>query len=96
MDASGAANGGAGETIITKKQRWYALHREEALLKMRERYNSDPEIIRKREEREKKRAEKEAEAERKRAEREERLKAKLELALATSKKKRAAEEPPGV
>jgi hypothetical protein len=92
MDASGAANGGAGDIKMDNSKRWYILNRDKEIARKKEYYNSRPDVIAKREEREKKRAEKEAEAERKRAEREERLKAKLELALATSKKKRAAEE----
>lgn len=100
MDVSGTAIGGSGASVeikITKKQRWYALHREEELARAREEYNSRPDVIAKREERERKKAEKEAaklaEKERKRIEREEKLKANHEVALATSKKKKADSKP---
>lgn len=90
MDPSGSAAADAGETsTMNPKRRYYIIHREDELAKSKERYNSRPDVIAKREEKERKRAEKEAEIERKRLEREERNKAKLELALATSKKKTA-------
>lgn len=75
------------DATLTASARYYRLHAEERKAKSREKYNSDPEVIRKREEREKKRLEKEAEKEIKRIERDEKAKAKLDLALATSKKK---------
>ena len=104
MDVSGTAICGAGEIKITRKQRWYALHREEELARAREEYNSRPDVVAKREEKEKKKAEKDAikqaekevNKEKKRIEREERNreknKVKLELALATSKKKKVDPE----
>ncbi len=104
MDVSGTAIGGSGASVeikMNKKQRWYALHREEELARAREEYNSRPDVIAKREERERKKAEKEAllqaEKERKRIEREERNreknKEKLALAMATSKKKKVDPKP---
>jgi hypothetical protein len=46
---------------LTRNQRYHLLNREERLRKQREKYNSDPEVIAKREEKERLRAEKEAE-----------------------------------
>ncbi len=77
------------DVSMTRNQRYHALHREERKAKAAERYNSNPEVIAKREERERKKAEKEAEKEAKRLEREKQREEKLALALATRKKKEA-------
>ena len=49
------------EIKLTRHQRYYALHRAEKLSKENEKYNTNPEVIAKREERERKKAEREAE-----------------------------------
>ena len=49
------------EIKMNKDNRYYQLHREELVNKKKEKYNNDPEVIRKREEKLKKKAEKEAE-----------------------------------
>jgi len=68
---------------LTRNQRYYALHREEKLKKVKERYQNCPEFIAKREEQERKKTEKEAEKELKRIEKERIRLEKLALALAT-------------
>lgn len=55
---------------MTRHQRYYALHREEKLEKVKERYMNDPEFIAKQQEKERKKAEKGAEKEAKRLEKE--------------------------
>ena len=67
--------------------RYYYLHAEQQRAKQREKYNNDPEIIRKREEREAKKVAKEVEAEKKKLEREQKRLEKLALAEKTSQKK---------
>lgn len=54
--------GGAG-VELDRHALYYYLHAEERRAKQREKYNSDPEVIRKRQEREAKKAAKEAEKE---------------------------------
>jgi hypothetical protein len=71
---------------MPRHQRYYALHREDKLAKERERYNNNPEVIARREERERKRIEKEAEKEAKRIEKGKARQEKLALALATKQK----------
>ena len=71
---------------MPRHQRYYALHREEKLARDKERYNSNPEIVAKREERERKKAVREAEAELKRLEKERIRQEKLALALVTKQK----------
>jgi hypothetical protein len=81
---------------MPRHQRYYLLHREEKINKVKERYNNNPEVIAKREERERKKAEKEAEKEAKkeaekeakRQEKERQREEKIALALATSKKRK--------
>ena len=79
------------EIKLTRHQRYYALHRADKLSKENEKYNTNPEVIAKREERERKRIAREAEQEVKRQEknriREERAKLVQSLALAASMKK---------
>ena len=55
---------------MTRHQRYYALHREEKLNKVKERYKNNPEYIAKQEEKQRKKAEKEAEKEAKHIEKE--------------------------
>jgi hypothetical protein len=74
---------------MTRHQRYYALHREEKLNKVKERYKNDPEYIAKQEEKQRKKAEKEAEKEAKRIEKEKSRVEKLALALATKKKSKS-------
>jgi hypothetical protein len=69
---------------ITKDSRYYQLHAEERKRK----YHTNPEVIRKREEREKRKAEKEAEKEAARAERQHIKEEKIKLAIQTSKAKK--------
>jgi hypothetical protein len=71
---------------MPRHQRYYALHRNEKLARDKERYNSNPEIVAKREERERKKAVREAEAELKRLEKERLRQEKLALALVTKQK----------
>jgi len=83
---------------MSRSSRYYLLHAEERRKEALARYHSNPEVIRRREERERLRAEKEAakhaakEAEReatkarKKEEREKARQEKLALAIATSKK----------
>jgi hypothetical protein len=71
---------------MTRHQRYYALHREEKLEKVKERYMNDPEFIAKQQEKERKKAEKEAEKEAKRLEKERIRQEKLVLAKKTAKK----------
>ena len=70
---------------ITKYQRYYLLHREQKLAELSEKYNTNPEVLRKRLEREHKKVEKEAEKEAKRAEKEAKRAEKTALAYATIK-----------
>ena len=87
------------EQKMPRHQRYYALHREEKLAKLRENYNNNPAVIAKRKEKEKIKAEKGQSVETaeekvaKRAEKERIRQEKLELAKATSHlpKKTAAE-----
>lgn len=82
------------EIKLTRHQRYYALHRADKLSKENEKYNTNPEVIAKREERERKKAEKaaekeakkEAEKEAKRQEKEEKWKKTLDMTLALQKK----------
>lgn len=69
---------------ITKNSRYYQLHAEE----IRKKYHTNPEVIRKREERLQRKAEKEAEKEAARIERERMKEEKLKLAIQTSKTKK--------
>ena len=79
---------------MTPEMRYYYRNREEKINKVKERYNNDPKVIVKREERERKRAEKEAEneakkqadKEAKRIEKERIRQEKLALAEATKRK----------
>jgi septin family protein len=71
---------------MPRHQRYYALHRDEKLARDKERYNSNPEIVAKREERERKKVAKEAETELKRLEKERIRQEKLAFALATKQK----------
>ena len=77
---------------MPRHQRYYALHREEKLARDKERYNSNPEIVAKREERERKKAVREAEAELKRLEKERIRQEKLALALVTKQKSKTIKE----
>jgi hypothetical protein len=84
---------------FTRNQRYYALHREQKLAKVIERYNSKPEIIAKREERDKlkleKATQKHADKEAKKVEKEKKREEKERLAVLTSRKKREqAAAPP--
>jgi hypothetical protein len=72
---------------MPRHQRYYALHRDEKLARDKERYNNNPEVIAKREERERKKAEQEAEKEAKRIEKERLRQEKLALAIATKQNK---------
>ncbi len=58
------------EQKMTPEMRYYYRNRQERINKVKEKYNNNPEVIAKREERERKRAEKEAEKEAKRIEKE--------------------------
>ncbi len=79
--------------VMTRNQRYHALHREERIAKALEKYHNNPEVIAKKEERERKKAEREAEKEAKKAaekeakrlEKEKKREEKLALALATRK-----------
>jgi hypothetical protein len=81
---------------MTRHQRYYALHREEKLAKVKERYKNDPEFIAKQQEKERKKAEKEAEKEAqkeaKRIEKEMIRQKKLAVALATKKQSKKDSE----
>ncbi len=74
---------------IPASTRYYRLHRDERLAVLKEKYNSRPDVIEKREERERKKAEKEAEKEaekqRKKEEREANRIKKLSVAIKTSR-----------
>lgn len=76
--------------VMTKGARYYQLHRDQKLAKEKERYDSRPEVIAKREERERKRAEREQQKQAilaaKQAEKQAKIQLKHELALKTSKK----------
>jgi AAA+ superfamily predicted ATPase len=74
-------------TSMTREMRYYHLHREEKLVKLRERYATHPDTISKREERERKKAEKEAEYKAKQEDKERIRQEKLQVALATSQRK---------
>ena len=90
----GATEGATEAVKMTRHQRYYALHREEKLNKVKERYQNDADFLAKKEERERKKAEKEAEKEAKkeaekevkRIEKERIRQERLVLALATKKK----------
>lgn len=89
------------EIKLTRHQRYYALHRAAKLSKENEKYNTNPEVIARREERERKRIAREAEQEVKRQEkhriREERAALVQSLALAASmKKNKITTEPCGL
>ena len=78
--------GGEGaEVNIPRSTRFYHLHKEE----IRAKYNNNPEVIRKRQEREAKKAAKDAEAKKRKEEKEKRLKEKSELAQKTSRLKKS-------
>jgi len=51
----------AVEATMTRHQRYYALHREEKLAKVKERYKNDPNHIARQQEKERRKAEKEGE-----------------------------------
>jgi hypothetical protein len=70
---------------MTPEMRYYYRNREERINKIKEKYNNNPEVIAKREERERKRAEKEAEKEAKRLEKE-RIRQEKLLAAETTKR----------
>ena len=72
---------------MSREMRYYHLHREEKLVKLRERYANHPNTIAKREERERKKVEKEAEYKAKQEDKERIRQEKLQLALATSQRK---------
>jgi hypothetical protein len=74
------------EVKLTRHQRYYALHRADKLSKENEKYNTNPEVIARREERERKRIAREAEQEVKRQEKEIKRKKALEISLAIHKK----------
>jgi hypothetical protein len=84
------------ETVQTLSAgaRFYRLHREECLARSKEKYNNNPEVIRKREERQKRKEEKEAARlakreltrEEKRLQKEKEREEKLKVALATRRK----------
>jgi len=92
------------EIKLTRHQRYYALHRADKLSKENEKYNTNPEVIARREERERKKAEREAEKEAQKAAekaarqqvKEEKWKRTLDLTLALQKKTRTPsdENPP--
>jgi hypothetical protein len=94
MEAAGGAGAGTEVPKMDKYKRYYLLHADEKKAKMSARYHSNPEVIRKREERERLKAEKEAAKAAARAagklktkeEREKERIEKLALAVATSKK----------
>lgn len=71
---------------MTPEMRYYYRNREERINKVKEKYNNNPEVIAKREERERKRAEKEAENEAKRIEKERLRQEKHTLAEASKRK----------
>lgn len=85
---------------MTPEMRYYYRNREERISKVKEKYNSNPDVIAKREERERKRAEKEAEKlakkeadkEAKRLEKERIRQEKLRLAEATKRQFKAKSE----
>jgi len=78
---------------MNRADRYYHLHRDEKLAKIRERYHNNPDVIAKREERERKKAEKEAqlaaEKELKRLYKEQKRLEALSLATATSQRIRS-------
>ena len=76
------------EVQLTRHQRYYALHRNDKLSKEIAKYNTNPDVIAKREERERKKAEKAALSEAKRQEKEEKRQKAMEIALALQKKTR--------
>lgn len=81
----GNQGGGAGGSVdIPRSTRFYHLHKDE----IRAKYNNDPEVIRKRQEREAKKTAKEAEAKKRKEEKEKRLQEKMELAQKTSRLKK--------
>ena len=78
---------------LTRNQRYHALHREERISKILDKYHKNPDVIAKKEERERKKAEKvaekEAKKEAKRIEKERIRQEKLVLALATKRKSKS-------
>jgi len=83
----------AVETTMTRHQRYYALHREEKLAKVKERYKNDPNHIARQQEKERRKAEKEGEnykkkEEEKEAKRIEKEKAKQEKKALIEKQKK--------
>jgi len=100
----GVAVNSDAEVQMPRGTRYYYLHAEQQRAKQRDKYNNDPEIIRKREEREAKKAvrlaekesklkAKEDEKQLKAIEREKKRQEKIAIALKTSQKK---PETPGV
>jgi nicotinamide mononucleotide (NMN) deamidase PncC len=94
----GGAGAGGEVQVMPRGTRYYYLHAEQQRAKQREKYNNDPEIIRKREEREAKKTArlvekeskiqaKEAEKAAKAAQREKVRQEKIAIALKTSQKK---------
>jgi hypothetical protein len=73
---------------MPRHQRYYMLHRDQKLNKLKEQYNNNPEVIARREERLRKKAEKDAQTEAKRIEKERIRQEKLALAEATSQRKK--------
>lgn len=82
-----SGGGAGGELEMPRGTRYYYLHAEQQRAKQREKYNSDPEVIRKRQEREEKKVARLAEAKNKKLERELKRLEKLSLAKQTSQKK---------
>lgn len=83
---------GAEEIPLTRHQRYYAIHREDKLAKVKQRYQNNPEYIAMKEEKKREKAQRDAEkAAMKEAKRIEKEKARLErlaLAIKTAKKKK--------
>jgi hypothetical protein len=73
------------QTKMTSDMRYYYRNREEKIAKVKERYNNNPDVIAKRQEKEHKKAEKEAAKELKRIEKERIRQEKLALAEATKR-----------
>jgi len=91
---------------MTRNQRYHLLNRESRLQKKREKYNNDPDVIAKREEKERKKeekeaerkAQKEAEKEAKRQQKQLELQEKIRLAAETKRPRRkevSEDSPPG-
>lgn len=89
---------------LTRNQRYHLLNREERLRKQREKYNSDPAVIARREEKERlkavkeaerkavKEAEKEAKKEERRQQKQLELQEKIKIAAATKKVRKTKSE----